>query len=168
MSDFFIPIFILFVIVYSKIKGVTVYDTFVEGAKNSIDLVLDIFAYLIAVFIMIELLNVSGVCDFIAHIVSPAFVFLGIPAEVVPLIIIKPFSGSGSLSVLTNIYTTYGVDSYVSRCATVILGSSETVFYVTSIYFSKTSVKKIGYIIPLGLFCTLLSSILSCLLCKIF
>ncbi|MBQ7307888.1 MAG: spore maturation protein [Clostridia bacterium] len=168
MSNFVIPIFIIFLFIYCKIKKVNTYETFIEGAKKSLDLVCDIFAFLIVVFIMIELFNSSGLSNYLIDFISPIFVYLGIPKEVLPLIIIKPFSGSGSLSTLTQIYTDYGVDSYISRCASVILGSSETVFYVTSIYFSKTNVKKLGYVLPLGLLCTLISCILSCLICKIF
>ena len=167
MSKFVVPIFIVFLFSYCKLKKVNTYETFVEGAKKGIDLICDIFAFLVVVFIMIEIFNASKLSNYLINFISPLFSILGIPKEVLPLIIIKPFSGSGSLSTLTQIYTDYGVDSYVSRCASVILGSSETVFYVTTIYFSKTKIKKLGYVLPLGIFCTLISCILSCLFCKI-
>lgn len=168
MNNYIIPILIVLLFIYCKIKNVNTYETFIDGAKKSLDLVCNIFAFLVAVFVLIELFNASGLSAYFVNITAPIFTFLGIPKEVIPLIIIKPFSGSGSLSVLSDIFSTYGVDSYVSRCASVILGSSETVFYVSSVYFSKTKVKKIGYAVPLGLLCTLISCILSCLFCKIF
>lgn len=167
MSDYILPILIICLFVYCKIKNENIYDNFVKGAKKSIDLVCNVFAYIVAVFILIELFNASGLSDYFCNLVAPVFNLIGVPEEVVPLIIIKPFSGSGTLSVLSDIYTKYGVDSYAARCATCILGSSETVFYVTSVYFASTSVKKTKYLLPLGLLCTLISSILSCLLCKI-
>ena len=167
MSDYILPIMIIFLFVYSKIKKINIYDNFVNGVKKSIDLVCNIFAYIVAVFILIELFETSGLCDKFCSIVSPFFSLVGIPEELVPLIIIKPFSGSGSLSVLSDIYLSYGVDSYISRCATCVLGSSETVFYVSGVYFASTSVKKTSYLIPLGLLCTFISVVISCLLCKI-
>lgn len=168
MSNYIIPIIIIFLFIFCKFKKVDTYDTFIEGASKSLPLVANIFAFLVAVFVLIELFNASGLSKVVVSFMLPVFKFFGIPEQVIPLIIIKPFSGSGSLSILTDIYSTYGVDSYISHCASVIIGSSETVFYVTSIYFSKTSVKKLGYAVPLGIFCTFLSAILSCLLCRLF
>ena len=98
---------------------------------------------------------------------APPFKLLGIPSEVVQLVLLRPFSGSGSLAILTDVYNTYGVDSYVGRCASVIMGSSETVFYVASVYFAGTKVKKTGWAIPIALACNLLGSVIACLLCRI-
>ena len=165
---YIIPVLIVLLFIYCKIKKVNTYETFVEGAKKSLELIANIFAFLIAVFIVIEISQASGLNNYLIKLLCPVLKFFAIPEELASLIIIKPFSGSGSLSVLSDIYSEYGVDSYISRCASVILGSSETVFYVSSVYFSKTSIKKIGYALPLGLFCTFLSCILSCLFCKIF
>ena len=83
------------------------------------------------------------------------------------LVFLRPFTGSGSYALLNDVLIQYGADSYISRCACVILGCSETIFYVTTIYMSKTKVKKLLYAIPVALFCSFLGSILACLLCKI-
>lgn len=164
--NYIVPILLIAVLVYGLVKRVNVYDSFVLGAKRSFNLSLNIFPYLAAIFIMVNALHASGVDVWISKIFAPPFKLLGVPAEVVQLVLLRPFSGSGSLAILTNVYNTYGVDSYVGRCASVIMGSSETVFYVASVYFAETKVKKTGFAIPIALFCNLLGSVVACLLCK--
>ena len=168
MSNLIIPILIIILIIFALIKKRNVYDDFISGAMEALPLIYDLFAFIIAIFILVEILNVSGLTDILTNFLKPVFNFLGIPPELTKLILIKPFSGSGSLAVLQEIFTTHGPDSYVGKCASVILGSSETVFYVTSIYFSKTKIKKIGITVPIALVAMMISVILSCLICKFF
>ena len=92
---------------------------------------------------------------------------LGIPKELTKLVLIKPFSGSGSLAVLTDIFTKYGVDSYLSRCACVIYGSSETVFYIAAVYFAGAKTKKLAVPIIISLIASFFSCVFACLICKI-
>lgn len=165
--NYVVPILIIAVLVYGLIKRVNVYDSFVLGAKKSFNLSLSIFPYLAAIFIMVNALHASGVDVWITKVFAPPFELLGVPEEVVQLVLLRPFSGSGSLAILTDVYNAYGVDSYVGRCASVIMGSSETVFYVASVYFAGTKVKRTGFAIPIALFCNLLGSVVACLLCKI-
>ena len=167
MSSYVIPLVILFVLVYSLTKKVNCYASFTAGAKKSLGLIIDIFPFIIAIMIMVELFRVSGLAHQLSNILSPVFELLGVPSELCELILLKPFTGSGSLALLNNIYTTYGVNSYISRCASVIMGCSETIFYISTIYLSKTKVKRLGYAIPVSLFVSLLGAIFSCYLCKI-
>lgn len=167
MSAYIIPVLLILLFVYANIKKVNTYQAFVNGAKMSLNLVFDIFAFIVAIFMIIELFTVSGLSDKLSTLLAPIFNFLGIPIELSKLIIVKPFSGSGGLALLTEVFEKYGVDSYISRCACVILGSSETVFYVSTVYFSKTSVKKLGFAIPIALLCMIVSIILGCALCRI-
>jgi spore maturation protein B len=162
-----VPILLVLVLVFGIIKRVNVYDSFVLGAKKSFDLSISIFPYLAAMFIMINLLSASGLDNYVVNFLAPFFEFLGVPREVIKLILLRPFSGSGSLAILTEVYKTYSADSYVGRCASVIMGSSETVFYVASIYFAQTKIKHTGWAIPIALFCNFIGGILACLLCKI-
>ena len=164
--NYVVPILLIAVLVYGLIKRVNVYDSFVLGAKKSFSLSLNIFPYLAAIFIMVNAMHASGVDVWVTKIFAPPFKLLGVPTEVVQLVLLRPFSGSGSLAILTDVYKTYGVDSYVGRCASVIMGSSETVFYVASVYFAETKVKRTGWAIPIALFCNLLGSVVACLLCK--
>lgn len=143
------------------------YNIFVNGAKGAIDLVVSIFPYIVAIMASVALMRVSGLMDLLTSLISPVFNLLGIPPEVSELVLLRPFTGSGSFALLNDIYTTYGADSYIARCASVIAGSSETVFYVATVYFSGTKVKKLLYAIPCALVASFASAILSCLLCRI-
>lgn len=165
--NYIVPILLVLVLVVGLCKKVNVYDSFVLGAKKSFDLSISIFPYLAAMFIMVNALHESGLDKYVTEFFAPPFKLLGVPQEVVQLILLRPFSGSGSLAILTDVYNNYGVDSYVGRCASVIMGSSETVFYVASVYFAGTKVKHTGFAIPIALFCNLVGSVLGCLLCRL-
>ena len=167
LSSLIVPLLIIFLLVYGLKKKANPYDCFVKGAGQSIDLVISIFPYLVAIFVAVELMKASGLTALFSIILSPIFSLLGIPTELAELILIRPFSGSGSMAILENLYTTYGADSYVSRCASVIIGSSDSIFYIATIYLSQTKVKKLGVAIPIALLATLVGVVLSCLLCKI-
>ena len=165
--NYVVPILIILTLAYGLIKRVNVYDSFVLGAKQSFNLSLSIFPYLAATFIMVNALRASGLDIYVTRFLSPPFALLGVPSEVVNLMFLRPFSGSGSLAILTDVYKQYGVDSYVSRCASCIYGSSETVFYVASVYFAGTKVKHTGAAIPIALFCNLVGGVVACLLCRV-
>lgn len=167
MTIYILPSLLIFVLIYGKFKKVHCYDTFVKGAGKGLHLAIDLFAYIAAIMICVAVLRASGITNSLIHLCRPVFNFLGIPTEIIELVLLKPFSGSGSIAVLENIISSYGADSYISRCACVIAGSSETTFYISSVYFSKTSVKKLGYAIPVALLCTFLGAIFSCLICKV-
>lgn len=168
MSIYILPLLFVSTFIYAKVKKVNVYNSFVAGAKKSVDVVLGILPYIIAIMVMVTLMRVSGLSQILSHSLAPVFTFLGIPSELCELVLLKPFSGSGSLALLNDIYAIYGVDSYIGKCASVIISSSDTVFYISTLYFSGTKVKKLLYAIPVALIACLLSVIVACLLCKIF
>ena len=167
MSAYIVPIFIVLVLLYASYKNLNTYNIFVKGAKGAIDLVVSIFPYIVAIMISVALMRISGLTDLITKWLSPVFLALGIPPEVSELVLLRPFTGSGSFALLNDIFTAYGPDSYISRCACVIMGSSETVFYVATVYFSQTKVKKLLYAIPCALIASLVAAIVSCLLCRV-
>ncbi len=165
--NYIVPFLLVLTLVYALIRKVNVYNSFVCGAQKSFQLSLSVFPCLAATFIMINVFSASGLSQIVVDFLQPFFGLLGVPREVVGLILLRPFSGSGSLAILTDVYKQYGTDSYVGRCASVIMGSSETVFYVASVYFSQTKVKRTGVAIPIALVCNFVGSVLACLLCKI-
>ena len=167
MSNYILPAIFLSVISYSVIKKKNTYGSFVKGAKQAIPLVVSIFPFIASILVAVALLRVSGITSVLAQILSPVFNFLGIPTELCELILLRPFTGSGSYGILENIFSSYGPDSYISRCACVIMGCSETIFYVATVYLSQTKVKKLFYAIPVALFCSLVGTILACLICKV-
>lgn len=167
IGSYLVPIIIISLLIFSRYKKIDTYSTFVKGAKGAFNLVLDIFPYVATIMIMVALMRVSGLMDILISLVSPIFMLLGVPEEVLELVLLRPFTGGGSYSVLKDIYLTYGPDTYISRCASVIMGTSETIFYVTAVYFSQTSVKKLSYAIPLAICFSIFGTIVACLVCKI-
>ena len=168
MANYIIPIFIIFVLLYSIIKRINAYDCFVSGAKQAIDLCINTFPYLVAIFAVVELLAVSGISSILSSLAAPIFNLFGIPSELTEFLILRPFTGSGSIGMLSNLFSIYGPDSYISRCASIIMSCSETTFYVVAVYFSTTKIKKLKYTIPVCLLSAFLGSALACLFCRIF
>lgn len=167
MSKYFIPILFLIIFVFAIIKRVKPYDAFTLGAKSALPFAVSLFPYLVSIFVITELFEVSGISNAVSTFISPFFNLLGIPSELTKLVLIKPFSGNGSLAVLTEIYNTYGVDSYLSRCASVIYGSSETVFYIAAVYFAGAKTKKLTAPILISLFASFCSCVFACFICLI-
>lgn len=167
MSIYILPILFIGLFLYGFIKKINTYDTFVKGAKGAIQLVISIFPFIATIMIAVALLRVSGVTDFLARLLSPAFRFIGIPPELCELVLLRPFTGSGSYALLNDVFVAYGPDSYIARCASVILGCSETIFYVATVYFSQTKVKKLLYAIPCALVASIFGAIVGCLLCRV-
>ena len=168
MSSFIIPIFLILILVLCAIKRVKVYDIFVKGASEGVPLVISLLPYIVAVLLMSELFEVSGLSKIFINFLSPLFTFLGVPKELIKLIIIKPFSGSGSLALLSEIIKAHGTSSYISVCACAIYGSQETVFYISAVYFVKCKNKKVTKGILISILATFITTILCCNLLKLF
>ena len=168
MGSFIIPIFLIIICIICIIQNINGYEAFTNGAKSALSLTANIFPNLVAIFIAVELFKASGLSSLIAGFLTPCFNLFGIPNELVDFLVLRPFTGSGSLAMLSEIFTTYGPDSYISRCASVIMSCSETVFYVVAIYFSQSKIKKLGPIIPIALTSSFIGIIISCLICRIF
>lgn len=166
MVDLFIPILIAFVLFYALIKGVDAYAGFVEGAKGSLPLMASLLPYIIAMFVAVELFRNSGLSGYLCRFLAPVYRLIGVPTEVCELTLIRPFSSNAGYVLLKDIFLRYGVDSYVGKCASVIMGSSDTIFYVSSIYFASTKVKKTGLAIPIALVCNVICCMLACFCCK--
>lgn len=166
MVDLLIPILIAFVLVYALIKGVDAYSGFVKGAKGALPLMANLLPYIIAMFVAVELFRNSGLSNMLCRFLAPVFRLIGVPPEVCELTLIRPFSSNAGYVLLKDIFARYGVDSYIGKCASVIMGSSDTVFYVSSIYFASTKVKKTGLAIPIALVCNVACAILSCFCCR--
>lgn len=167
MSSYFIPILFLIILIFALFKKVKPYDAFTFGAKSAVPFAVNVFPYLVSIFIMTELFEASGLSDIFCNFLSPFLGFFGIPKELTKLVLVKPFSGSGSLALLSEIFTKFGVDSYLSRCACVIYGSSETVFYIAAVYFAGAKTKKLLTPIIISLVASFASCVFACFICKI-
>lgn len=162
-----VPFIFITVFVFAIAKKVKIYDEFSAGIGEAFKFALSLIPCLTAIFMMCELFEASGLSDKLNELLAPVFSFLGIPKELTKLVLIKPFSGSGSLAYLNNIIAEYGADSYVARCACVCFGSSETVFYISAVYFAGLKQKKLAASIAIVLVSTFLTTILACFLCRI-
>ena len=167
MSSYFIPVLFLAIFIFSLIKKVKPYDAFTQGAKSAIPFAVSVFPYLVSIFVLTELFEASGISNALSSFLSPVFQILGVPKELTKLVLVKPFSGSGSLALVSEIYTKYGVDSYLARCASVIYGSSETVFYIAAVYFAGAKTKKLTKPIIISLVASLASCVFACFICLV-
>lgn len=161
-----IPLLFAALFVYALIRKVRLYDCFTEGVKGAIPLVVSLFPYLVSVLILSELFEQSGLSAWLTQGLAPVFRFLGIPPEIGKLVLLKPFSGSGSTALLSEILSAYGADSYIARCACVAYGSSETVFFISAVYFAGSR-KNLTKPVLIALFSNFASLILGCLFCRI-
>lgn len=151
LSLLIIPLFILFTILYGTFKKVAVYDSFIAGAKEGPGIILNIFPYLLTIFVAIKGFQASGAFDFIRNGFYQLFSFLDIPIEVISMAIIKPLSGSASTALFTDIVKTTGPDSMATKMTAVIMGSAETTFYVLAVYLGAISIKNTRYLVPVCL-----------------
>ncbi len=162
-----IPVIFLLSFTFALFRKVKVYDSFTEGVKGAIPLILSVFPYVVAVTMLAKLLETSGLSARLSGWLSPLFRFAGVPEEIAPLVLVKPLSGSGSIAVLTEILDACGVDSYAGRCACVVYGSSETIFYIGAVYFAGLKRKKLNAAILIALVSFLASVVFACFLCKL-
>lgn len=160
-------ILIIFCFLYASLKKVNCYRAFVCGAKESFPLAVSIFPYVAAVLISVALFRASGLSSIVVDFLQPVFAFVGIPKELTELVLFRPFTGSGSLALLSDVFSNYGADSYIGRCASIILGSSETVFYCAAVYFANIKAKGTAKAVLIALFCSAVGNILACALCRI-
>jgi spore maturation protein B len=140
-----IPIMITSILLHGLYKKINVYDIFVEGAEEGLMTALRIMPYLIAIFFAIGIMRRSGSIDIIVEVLAPVFEPLGIPKEVLPLALMRPFSGSGSLAMLRDIISQYGADSFIGRVASTMMGSAETIFFTMAVYFGAVGIKRARY-----------------------
>ena len=168
MSVYVIPVFIIALTLYAVYKRVKVYDCFLDGAKDGLHLVKTVFPYIATVYIVIVLFKTSGLSTHLTNILSVPLHYLGIPKEITELMLLVPISGNGTIALLEDIINTYGADSYIAKCACVIMSCSETTFYVVAVYFSTTKIKKLKYTIPVCLLSAFIGSVLACAFCRIF
>ena len=145
MTNYIIPVVVLFIIFYGLIKDVDIYDVFLEGVKEGLGMVLKIFPTMFAMVMSVDVLVKSNFLSDITMFIKPVLNFLGFPGELFPLAVMRPISGSSSLVLMNEIFKTYGVDSYLGRIASVIQGSTDTTIYIIGLYFSSIGIKKIRY-----------------------
>ena len=151
MVDLLIPSLLLIVSVIALSRKQDVYSALLEGGLDGLKLLLSIAPALVMLLTAVSLLRASGAIGLLSKWLAPVSAFLKIPVETLPLVLIRPFSGSAALAVGTDLMRVYGADSLIGRTAAIMLGSTETTFYTISVYFGAAGIKKTRYAIPAAL-----------------
>lgn len=162
-----IPIIILFIIIYGLIEKNKVYDSFLDGAKEGIEIVFKMFPTLVGIFVAVGALRSSGLIDLIVKIIEPLTNLLSIPSQIMPLALLRPISGSASMAVAVDIMQKYGVDTMIGLITSTIMGSTETTFYTIAIYTSCVGIKKTRGILAAALLADLAGMVTSVIIWKI-
>lgn len=136
---------------YGLIKKVPVYEMFIEGAKEGFGVAVRIIPYLVAILFAIGMFRASGAMDFLVDGLRPLLALVGIPAEVIPMAIIRPLTGSGSAAIVADMINTYGEDHILVKMVATMFGSTETTFYVIAVYFGAVNIRKTRHAVPAGL-----------------
>ncbi len=167
MSNYLVPIMVVFIIIYGLYKKIDIFDTFIEGVKEGINVTFKLFPTIFAMVIAITILTNSNILLDIGKLLNPFFKFLSFPSEMFPLALMKPISGSSSIVILNDILSRYHPDSYIGRISSVIGGSTDTTIYIISLYFGSIGIKKIKYSLVVGLIADLLCIIISMIVINI-
>ena len=168
ISNLIIPALVLFIIIYGVSKKINIYDEFLVGSKESFTMVLKIFPCLLAMILGINIFLKSGILDFFMNLINPIFNYIKIPIQALPMMIMRPISGSSTLAILNNIFIDYGPDSLIGRLCSVIQGSTDTTLYVITLYFGSIGIKKIRYALWAGLFADLVGITASVIIVNMF
>ena len=167
ISNMIIPILVLLVIIYGIFKKVNVYDVFLKGASESFEMILNIFPTFLAMIFGVNIFLKSGIIGFLYKVLSPIFNIIKVPVEILPMMIMRPISGSSTLAILNNLFEQFGPDSLIGRLGSIIQGSTDTTFYVITLYFGSIGIKKIRYSLFAGLFADLVGIIASIIIVKL-
>jgi len=151
ISTLAIPIIIITFVLYGAVKKVKIYEAFVDGAKEGFNVALRIIPYLVAMLVAIGIFRAGGAMDFLMVILSPITNLIGFPAEAMPMALMRPLSGSGSLGIMSEVMSVHGPDSFIGILVSTIMGSTETTFYVLALYFGSVSIKKTRHAVTVGI-----------------
>jgi spore maturation protein B len=160
-----IPILLVGIPLVGLIRGVKVYDVFIEGAKEGFDVAVKIIPFLVGILVAIGMFRGSGAMDLLMSALRPLVASTGFPAELVPLAILRSLTGSGSLAFTTDLIKTYGPDSVIGRMAATLYGSSETTFYVLAVYFGAVGVRRTRHAVPAALIGDLVAAVAAVVIC---
>ncbi|MDD3023927.1 MAG: spore maturation protein [Syntrophomonadaceae bacterium] len=167
LSKWAIPFLLLIIPVFGFIRKVPVYEAFVEGAEEGFSTVVKIIPFLVGMMIAISVFRASGAMDYLSRAVAPLTTLIGAPSELLPLAVMRPLSGSAVLGLATEIMKVYGPDSFIGRCASVMQGTTDTTFFVLTIYFGAVGIKKYRYSIITGLSADISGFLASIYICNL-
>jgi spore maturation protein B len=162
-----IPLMIAVFLGWGVFKKVRIYEVFVEGAKDGFNTAIRIIPYLVAMLFAIGIFRASGAMEVLVTIIAPLTTLIGMPPETLPMALMRPLSGSGSLGIMTELMKTHGPDSFIGVLASTMYGSSETTFYVLAVYFGSVNIKKTRHAVPVGLLADLAGMLVAVFVCRV-
>lgn len=168
LAELAIPLIICAVTLHGLLRGADVFGAMTLGAKNGLKTVYGILPALLVMLPAIHMLRASGLLEALCSLAEPVTSFLGIPVETLPLMLLRPLSGSGALAVGSDIISSCGADSLTGRCTAVMLGSTETTFYVIAVYFASAGIKRTRHAIPAALTADLAGFIAAAFFTRLF
>ena len=140
-----LPAILLLILTIGLFKKIPLYETFTEGAKDGFKVSVNIIPYLVAIIVAISMLRASGIIEMTGHILAPILNWFNVPVDTIPIMIVRSLSGSAALGVFSDIAHTLGPDDYATKLAAIMVGSSETTFYVLAVYFGAVGISKLRY-----------------------
>ena len=168
ISKYIIPFLLVGIPFYGLVfKKIKVYESFVDGAKDGFDIALRIIPYLVAILVAIGMFRASGALELFISFISPILNIIGFPPENVPLAIMRPLSGSGSLGLFTDLVNEYGTESIFTKIGATMFGSTETTFYVLAVYFGSVGIRKSRHALIAGLIADAVGVIAAVYICKV-
>ncbi len=166
ISLWILPIIILTILTVGLIKKVPIYEVFTDGAKEGFKVSINIIPYLVAIIVCISMLRASGFIEYIGTMFSGIFEYFRVPIDVLPIMIVRSLSGSAALGIFSDIAHNLGPDSYATKLAAVMVGSSETTFYVLAVYFGAVGIKKFRYALLTGVLADIIGIVAAILVCR--
>ncbi|MBD5528264.1 MAG: spore maturation protein [Lachnospiraceae bacterium] len=166
ISDIIIPVLLFYIVGYGLISKVKVYEAFLTGAREGLKVVVDIMPTLVGLLVAVGVLRASGFLEFLSGLLAPLAEPAGIPAAVVPVILVKLFSGSAATGLVLDVFRTYGPDSYTGMLVSILMSCTETCFYTMSMYYLAAKVTKTRYTLKGALLSTLAGTVASVVLAK--
>lgn len=163
-----LPVIIVSILTAGMLKKIPVYEVFTEGAKDGFKVAVNIIPYLVAIIVAISMLRASGIIEMLAHCLSCILNKFNIPADVLPVIFVRPLSGSAALGLFSDIASSAGPMAYSTKLAAVMVGSSETTFYVLAVYFGSIGITKFRYALWVGIIADIIAAIMSIIVCSWF
>lgn len=167
-SNLFFLLFVVGIPLYAAIKKINVFDAFIEGAKDGFSTATSLIPYLIAMMVAIGMLRASGFFELLSTWLGPLLTYVGMPPELLPLALMRPFSGASSNGLMVDLMHQYGGNSFIAKTAATMMGSTETTFYVIAIYFGAVNIRHTRHAIPAGLLADLTGVIASVWVCHLF
>lgn len=161
-----LPFIIVSILTVAIFKKIPIYEVFTEGAKDGFKVAVNIIPYLVAIIVAISMLRASGAIEMLAVALSGVLAKMNVPADVLPVIFVRPLSGSAALGLFSDIATTTGAMSYSTKLAAVMVGSSETTFYVLAVYFGSVGITKFRYALWVGLLADIIAAVMSIIVCS--